>query len=100
MGLGGEVEEMTGEGTRTWGQMPALLLPSVSLAALEVTRQHSPVLLHVENHRPLYSAGTGWAGKAGPGASCSPLPLELMTSSCRDALIRLFLSFFPSCRKG
>lgn len=74
-------------------------LPSASLAALEVTRQHSPVLLHVENHRPLYSAGMGWAGKAGPGASCSPLPLKLMTSSCGGALILLFLPFFPFLQK-
>lgn len=73
-------------------------LPSASLAALEVTRQHSPVLLHVENHRPLYSAGMGWPGKAGPGASGSPLLLEvdgILLQRCSDP----FLSFFPFMQK-
>lgn len=103
MGPGGEVEEMTGEGTRTWGQMPALLLPSVSLAALEVTRQHSPVLLHVENHRPLYSAGTGWAGEAGPGASCSPLPWgvdDILLQRCSDPPLPFFFPFLQKRLKA
>jgi hypothetical protein len=44
------------------------------LATLEVTCKHSPVLLHVENHRPVYSAGMGQAGwEAGPEAICLPL---------------------------
>lgn len=56
--------------------------PLTPLATLEVTCEYSPVLLHVENHRPLYSAGMVWAGEAGPQATYSPLPLKLMTSSC------------------
>lgn len=56
--------------------------PLPSLATMEVTCQHSPVLLHVENHRPLYSAGMVWAGEAGPEASYSPLPLKLMIFFC------------------
>lgn len=46
--------------------------PSASLAALEVAGQHSPVLLHVENHRPLHSAG-----KAGPGRLGQRPPAEM-----------------------
>lgn len=54
--------------------------PRSSLATLEVTCQHSPVLLHVENHRPLHSAGTAWAREAGPEGSYTQLPLKLLTS--------------------
>lgn len=63
-----------GSGTRS-----QLTLLSVSSATLEVTGQHSSVLLHVENHRPIHSTGKIWAGEAGPEDPCSPLLLKLMT---------------------
>ena len=75
------------------------LLLSISSATLEVTGQHSSVLLHVENHRPIYSTGKVWAGEAGPEAPCSPLLLKLMTPPhpplrCSDPFF-----FFPFPQK-
>ena len=61
------------------GAKSRLTLLSVSSATLEVTGQHSSVLLHVENHRPIHSTGKVWAGEAGPEAPSSPLSLKLMT---------------------
>ena len=95
------MEEVTGEGTRTSGQRAAHLLPYASSATLEVTGQHSSILLHVENHRPIHSAGKVWAGEAGPEASCSTLPLKLMTSSllrCSDPFF--FFSFLQKRLKA
>lgn len=54
------MEEVREPGARAGYQLT--LVPSASSAPLEVTGQHSPVLLHVENHRPLHSAGKVGAG--------------------------------------